>query len=220
MKKKTFAFDVYGTLIDTIGIATALAEYTQQPQQVAQKWREKQLEYAFRRGLMRRYVDFAVCTAQALDYVAILYKIALSADDKNKLMQAYKKLPAFPEVPAALEDLRNHKLFAFSNGSHNAIKELLKNASLDRHFRAIISVEDLRSFKPDPAVYHHFLTQAAAAAEESWMISGNPFDVLGALSAGMNAVWVRRDKNAVFDNWDMEPTLVVSSLSELPQAFS
>jgi len=66
--EKTYAlgFDVYGTLVDPLALAEPLqALVGEHAVQFANLWRTKQLEYSFRRGLMRRYVDFDICTRQA-----------------------------------------------------------------------------------------------------------------------------------------------------------
>ena len=218
-KMKTLAFDVYGTLIDTNGVTKALAQHTSDPQSFARLWRAKQLEYSFRRGLMKRYVHFAECTRQALIYTAGYYAIDLNDAEQDALMDVYGKLPAFTDVAPALADLRalGYPMFAFSNGAAAEVKELLHQADLTSYFRQIVSVEAVASFKPDPAVYAHFLTQAGSQAEETHLISSNPFDVLGGLSFGMQAIWIKRDPKAIFDPWGMEPVATLSDLTELPR---
>ena len=106
-------------------------------------------------------------------------------------------------------------MFAFSNGRADAVEPLLVQAGLREFFLDVVSVDEIRSFKPNPGVYAHFLRRAGAAGADAWLISGNPFDVIGALSAGMRAVWLRRDPNAPFDPWGLEPSLVVENLLEL-----
>ena len=91
-------------------------------------------------------------------------------------------------------------------------------AGIGDRFLDIVSVDEIGAFKPDPAVYRHFLERASAPADAAWLISGNPFDVIGAVSAGMRAAWVRRSDEAPFDPWEVEPTLVVNSLTDLQQA--
>jgi 2-haloacid dehalogenase len=73
----------------------------------------------------------------------------------------------------------------------------------------------VRSFKPNPGVYAHFLRQAGVEGGEAWLVSSNPFDVIGAVSAGMRAAWVKRVPEALFDPWEVEPTLVVTTLNDL-----
>lgn len=85
----TIAFDVYGTLIDTQGVVSELRALAGDRADVfAQTWREKQLEYTFRRGLMRLYETFAVCTRQALDYTCAHYELSFSPEQKNQLLEA------------------------------------------------------------------------------------------------------------------------------------
>jgi len=132
-------------------------------------------------------------------------------------MATYRELPPFEDATPGLEKARKagFSLYAFSNGSAEAVGNLLQNAGLLEFFADVISVEDLRTFKPSPAVYCHFLRRTEATGSEAWMVSSNPFDVIGAVSAGMRAAWVRRSESAVFDPWEIEPTLTVSGLEEL-----
>lgn len=214
----TIAFDVYGTLIDTQGVLANLKDMVaDQATLFSQTWRDKQLEYSFRRGLMQNYVDFATCTSQALDFTCQYYSISLSASQKLTLLETYKRLPAFNDVRTGLNLLkkRNIKLFAFSNGSAMAIQELLNNADISDLFDGIISCDDIKSFKPNPAVYTHFLNTAKASSDSTWLISSNPFDVIGALSANIKAAWVKRTNSAVFDPWGIEPTTTINTLLEL-----
>jgi len=214
----TFAFDVYGTLIDPIGISRQLQSIVGDATQAfAHLWRSKQVEYLFRRGLGRDYQPFSVCTRQALDFTAMQLQVDMSAADKEQLMDAYRELPAFAEAPTALQRLKEagYHNYAFSNGERDELQLLLAHAGLERVLDGIVSVHAVRSFKPDPAVYAHFLKTTGATADTTWLVSGNPFDVIGALAAGWKTAWVSRDPDSVFDPWGVAPTVVVSSLDEL-----
>ena len=214
----TLAFDVYGTLIDTHGVVTALAGLVgDKAKDFSKAWRDKQLEYSFRKGLMQNYETFAVCTSQALDYTCSSYGATLSAEQKKELMAIYRILPAFDDAKEGLTQLKEagNRLFAFSNGAADALEILLDNAGIRELFLGVVSVDDIKSFKPNPAVYSHFLRKSGATGGESWLISSNPFDVIGAISAGMKSAWVRRSPEAIFDPWGIEPTITVSSLVEL-----
>ena len=219
----TLAFDVYGTLIDTNGVVSLLEKYIgEKALAFSQTWRDKQLEYSFRRGLMQNYVTFAQCTIHALDYTLEYYKIELSEEQKQELMTIYTVLPAFDEVKGALLSLKEegYRLFAFSNGKKEAVKKLLQNAGIEELFLGIVSVDDIKSFKPSPAVYSHFLRQSKSNGNEAWLVSGNSFDVTGSMSAGMKAVWVKRSSEAIFDPWEIKPTLTVDSLEDLSKIFT
>ncbi len=216
----TLAFDVYGTLIDTQGVTVLLKSMVgDKASAFAVLWREKQLEYSFRRGLMQSYEDFATCTRQSLEYTCLHQGVTLSEGQKQLLMDSYSNLPAFQDVRAALETLgqKGHRRFAFSNGTHKAVTTVLSNCGLINYFQEIVSVDDLKTFKPNPACYAYFMRSSDATTEQCWLISSNPFDVIGARSAGMRAVWVKRNAQAVFDPWGIQPTLTVSNLLELAQ---
>lgn len=219
----TLAFDVYGTLIDTHGVVEELLTIVgDKARAFSATWREKQLEYTFRRGLMQHYANFAVCTRDALDYTCAFYKTPLSEAQKQTLLAAYRVLPAFADVREGLTLLSGagYRLFAFSNGSAEAVSTLLASAGIDDYFLGVISVDEIRSFKPNPAVYAHFLRASGAGGSESWLISSNPFDVIGAISAGMKGAWLQRSKELPYDPWGVEPTLTVQSLTELEHQFA
>ena len=215
------AFDIYGTLINTQGITDTLQTMVDDADSFAVAWRQKQLEYAFRRGLMRRYADFAACTTEALNFVCLAQQTPLSEKQKRALLENYRRLPAFDDAKDGLINLQNDgmRLYAFSNGTAAAVDDLLTGAGLREFFTGIISVDDVRSFKPDPAVYMHFLRTVQTTHNAAWLVSSNTFDILGAMSVGMETAWVRRQTNAVFDPWgDDAPSLTLSHLGELATA--
>ena len=214
----TLAFDVYATLIDTHGVDSKLREMIG-PQAAAfsRTWRDKQLEYAYRRGLMQNYRNFAFCTSSALEFTCSYFRISLSNEQTSELLGIYRLLPPFDDVERGLIQLKSagYRMFAFSNGSREAVEELLVGAKLREYFLGILSVDDMRTFKPNPAVYSYFLRESGASGGDAWLISGNPFDVIGAVSAGMKSIWVRRSEDQIFDPWGIDPTLVVNGFDDL-----
>ena len=217
----TLAFDVYGTLIDTSGVALALQQHVgERANAFAGLWREKQLEYSFRRGLMQQYETFTVCTRHALEYASSFFAVELSENDKAELMAAYRALPAFADVETGLRELQSAGLnmYAFSNGPQSDVSQLLQTAGIDNYFIDVVSADEIKSFKPDPAVYAHFLHRANTISSEAWLISSNPFDVIGAMAVGMRAAWVKRSEKALFDPWGVTPTVTITNLSELASA--
>jgi len=214
----TLAFDVYGTLINTHGVVATLEDLVgEKAKAFSNTWRDKQLEYSFRKGLMQNYETFAVCTSQALDYTCACYGVDLSNEQKTELMGIYRVLPAFDDVKQGLTRLKvaGFRLYAFSNGAVDALEVLLNNAGIRDLFLGVVSVDDIKSFKPNPGVYSHFLRKSGSTGGNAWLISSNPFDVIGAISSGMKSAWVRRSAEAIFDPWGIEPTITVSSLVEL-----
>ncbi len=213
---KTIAFDVYGTLIDPLGVAGKLRQLIgAEADRFASLWRAKQVEYLFRRALMRRYQPFMVCTKQALEFTCAQTGVSLDDEAMAELLSLYRRLPCYPGVGEALERLRQSelRLYAFSNGEPTELEELLGNAGIAPLLSGIVSVHEVESFKPDPAVYAHFIAAAGASAAKTWLVSGNAFDVLGAAACGWRTAWLAR--GGVFDPWGIEPTAVIRDLGEL-----
>jgi 2-haloacid dehalogenase len=219
---EAIGFDVYGTLVDPLEmsrhlrpLAGALAA------RFAALWREKQIEYAFRRGLMRKYEDFGVCTRQALVFAMRSLKVDLSAHEQARLIEEYSNLSAYPDVVPALSSLkaRGHKLVAFSNGAEAIVHTLLDGAGILPLLDGVISVDDLKTFKPDPAVYNYLARRLDRAVDKTWLVSSNSWDVIGAKSAALKAAWIKRAPEQVFDPWGIEPDVSVENLEELAERF-
>lgn len=214
----TLAFDVYGTLIDTQGVVSALQNIVGiKADDFSRSWRDKQLEYTFRRGLMQNYENLSVCISNALDYTCDQYQIVLSTEQKFELLEIYRTLPVFKDVKQVLLSLAtaSFKLYAFSNGTTEAVDRLLSNAGIKNCFINVISTDAIKTFKPNPSVYHYFLKSSGANLNNAWLISSNPFDVIGAVSAGMKAIWLKRSPQAIFDPWGLEPTITITSLNDI-----
>ena len=213
------AFDVYGTLIDPFRMEDHLRPgFGARAKEATELWRGKQLEYSFRRALMKKYENFDVCTAQALQFVSLQFGVPLAEKTVRDLLDQYLRLPVYPDVPAALDELeaRKFKMVACTNGTEHAVRGLLDRAGILAKFSAIVSVDSIRTFKPDPAVYEYLAAQVHVEKEPVCLISSNPFDVIGAKACGMQTVWVRRDPKKVFDPWEFEADLHVHGLEELP----
>lgn len=215
---EALGFDIYGTLVDPLEMNEHLRPVAgESADRLSELWREKQIEYAFRRGLMRRYEDFGTCTLHALRFAAETLEIRMPEEDEAQLIQEYQSLRAFPDVASGLEKMvsAGHTLAAFSNGAEKTARTLLERAGVLQHLEDVVSVDDIKTFKPAPEVYEYLARQLNRPSGSVWLVSGNPWDVIGAKSCGMRAVWVKRKPDAVFDPWGIEPDLVVSDLEEL-----
>lgn len=217
-EKSVLAFDVYGTLIDPFRMEEHLGTvFGSRAKEATELWRNKQLEYSFRRALMKKYQNFNTCTEQALRFVCAQFGISPAKETLRELLDRYLELPAYPDVPGALAELeaRGFKIVACSNGTEGAVRGLLDHAGVLGRFSGIVSVDPLRTFKPDPAVYECLSAHAQTEKENVWLISSNAFDVIGAKACGLRTAWVQRDLKKVFDPWEFEPDLVVHDLGEL-----
>jgi 2-haloacid dehalogenase len=141
-------------------------------------------------------------------------------------MKAYDSLSAFPDVQPALKKLAsnpNIECVVFSNGTKSMVlNSFQKSDDLSSHsslFKDIITIDDVKIFKPAPEVYEHLARCVDKVGHEGdmWLISGNPFDVVGARACGMQAAWVDRAGNGWQDKQGGQPTAIVQSLEELEQ---
>jgi len=214
----TLALDIYGTLIDPLAVKKALFDHVgDDAGAFAETWRVKQLEYSFRRGLMGAYRNFTQVTRAALDFTCEMHGARIGEDDRNKLMKRYRALDAFADVAPTLAELQQQgvTLHAFSNGVADDITALLEHAGLKDRILSIVSADEVQTFKPDPRFYAHFLERTGATASTTWLVSSNPFDVIGAAACGWRTAWVRRNPNVVFDPWEHVPTVIIADLTEL-----
>lgn len=222
---KVLAFDVYGTLIDPHGVVALLQTMVgDQAVALSTLWRNKQLEYTFRRAAMggaKQYRDFSVCTQAGLDYADQVLNTQLSLDNKQALMAVYGELPAFEEVPQSLLQLQSAGLacWAFSNGTPTGVAKVLTHAQIDKHLLGVFSVNQVTTFKPAAAVYDAFAKQHARGKSAACvLISSNPFDVIGGKAAGWQAIWVQRTPQNVFDPWELQPDATITGLHQLQDA--
>lgn len=219
----TLAFDVYGTLIDTAGVTGRLGELIgDQAKEFSDTWRTKQLEYTWRYGLMRRYRDFRICTAQALDWTCDHLDCELGEAEREGLMATYLELPAFADVADGLLALKalDVGMYAFSNGVPEDLRSLLETAGLLDFLDGIVSVHEIETFKPDPATYAHMVSRGGSTDADTWLVSSNGFDVCGARAAGLNAFWLQRNPAIRFDHWEFQPTHVVHDFTDIVRILS
>lgn len=212
-------FDVYGTLVDPLGIDAALREHVGDlAERFAATWRERQIDWTFRRALMGRYVDFDAVTRDAFRITSAMLGVDLRTAEAG-LLDVYRRLPAFADAAEGLSRLaeEGHRLVAFSNGVGATLRGLLGHARLMPPLADVVSVDEVRTYKPSPVVYQHLVMRGGQGAERTWLVSANAWDVLGAKAAGLRAAWVRRSARMHWDGGGIgEPDVIVASLAELP----
>ena len=212
--------DVYGTLVDSLAMSDHLRTIAgDAAERLAEQWRAKQIEYTFRRTAMGLYANFDVCTRQALQFVLASARVSLSALEQDRLVALYGQLDAYPDAIAGLRKLRDrgYTLTAFSNGVEATVRRLLTHSGLLPHLDGIISVDELATFKPDPRVYAYLADRLQRNKSDTWLVSSNAFDVIGAKAAGLKAAWIRRNPTSAFDTWGIEPDLIAADLIELAE---
>lgn len=248
--KIVVAFDLYGTLLSTGSIADELSKHfgKEKAESLAELWRRYQLEYTWRLNSMSailipvddlncpnssqdQYQLFSTITRNSLGHALQDFKLKLDDAAVDSLMKAYDSLSTFPDVAPALKTLSeqsNITAVVFSNGTDSMVDasvtsspDLGPYASI---FRQIITVEEIKKFKPCPEVYYHLADKvgkgkSAKELGEMWLVSANPFDIVGARAMGMKAAWVDRGGNGWSDKLVQgpvgTPTVVMKDLGEV-----
>jgi len=212
---KAIIFDAYGTLFDVNSAAEKCKDKIGGKWQgFANYWRTTQLEYTWLRSLMKRHKDFWQVTEDSLDKSMKAYKIDSSM--KDELLDLYKILSPFKEVPEVLKTLKekNLKLAILSNGTPALLNQLVKSNNLENLFDDLFSIEEVRIYKPDSKVYDMPTKKYQIQKNEVAFLSANTWDVSGAGNYGYNSIWVNRNNN-IFDNLDYEPKLEIKNLKDL-----
>jgi len=214
---QTLAFDAYGTLFDVHSVISTCNDlFPDKGPALSQLWRAKQLEYTWLRSLMGRYEDFWQVTESALAFACRSLQLACPPATRQRLMDGYLHLDPFPEVRQALQSLARYKLVILSNGSPRMLAAVVENAGLKDVFADVISVDEVKIFKPSPRVYelasrHLKLPQGAIG-----FISSNFWDIAGARSFGLWTCWMNRAK-APEEELGFRPDAVIASLDDLPR---
>lgn len=215
---KVLAFDAYGTLFDVFSV-TALCEqlFPGKGSALAQLWRAKQLQYSFMRSLMGRHKDFWQLTKDGLDYASKSLKLDLTPERRKQLMEAYLSLAAFPDVKPGLAALKKQglQLAILSNGEPKMLEAAAKSSGVYDLLDKIISVEEVKIFKPSPRVYNLALEQTKASSTELGFVSSNSWDINGAASAGLITVWIQRGAGEPPEELGFSADQVVSAITDL-----
>jgi len=212
---KAIIFDAYGTLFDVNSAAEKCKDKIGDKwEDFANYWRTTQLEYTWLRSLMKRHKDFWQVTEDSLDKSMKTYEIDSSM--RNELLNLYKILSTFKEVPEVLKSLKekDFKLAILSNGTPSLLKELVKSNNLENIFDDIFSIEEVEVYKPDSKVYDIPIEKYQIKKNEVAFLSSNTWDVSGGGNYGYNSIWVNRNNNT-FDNLDYVPKYQIKDLSKL-----
>ena len=214
---KAIIFDAYGTLFDVNSAAEKCKDKIGEKwERFANFWRTTQLEYTWLRSLMERHKDFWQVTEDSLDKSMKAFDIDPSM--RNELLNLYKVLSPFEEVPETLKTLKEKKfiLAILSNGTPSLLDELVKSNNLDNLFDDIFSIEQVGVYKPSSRVYDIPIKKYNINKSEIAFLSANTWDVSGGGNYGYQSIWVNRNNN-IFDNLDFKPKYQITDLNELTQ---
>lgn len=212
---KALVFDAYGTLFDVHSVISACdRRFPGQGPALSQKWRAKQLEYTWLRSLMGRYKDFWRVTESALVFACEALGLPSLPEIRAELMDSYLHLSPFPEVQDTLRALANYRLAILSNGSPRMLKAAVESADLRGMFSHVISVDEVRIYKPSPHVYRLAPAKLRLAKSAIGFISANSWDIAGAKAFGLRTFLVNRTKSPP-EQLGLVPGATLNSLADM-----
>ena len=216
MPLKALVFDAYGTLFDVHSVIARCEElWPGHGTDLSQRWRTKQLEYTWQRALMGRYENFERVTQDSLRHSCD--SLGLDCDDARVtvLLEEYRRLGTFPEIPAAMHRLADRKLAILSNGTPEMLAATVRHNRLDTVLSVILSVDELKIYKPARPVYQLAVDRLGIDARQIGFVSSNCWDACGAKSFGFRAFWINR-AGAPVERLGADPDEVLASLADLP----
>ncbi len=215
-------FDAYGTVFDYASAAARCRdELGEAFGRLTQLWRDKQLQYTWLRAVQGKHADFWQVTGDALDFA--LETLGIEAPGigtpalRDRLMKLYLTLDAFPEVPDVLRQLRTAglKTAILSNGSPRMLQAAIEGAGLADLLDAVLSVEEVRVYKPHPKVYQLAVDRLGIEPAAISFQSSNAWDAYAASAFGMRVVWCNRYGQRP-ERLPGRPDAEVASLAALP----
>jgi 2-haloacid dehalogenase len=190
---RAIIFDAYGTLFDTSSVRSALEiAFPGKGDYLTQVWRLKQLEYSWLRALSGDYRHFGCVTRDALQFSLKTVGIIVTSAHLESLVEAYDHLTLFPDAIRLLDALSGWRLSIFSNGSPAMLEALLFNAGIIDRFESVISVDEVRTYKPHPRTYRLACNRLNLAPEEILLVSSNGFDLHGGSQSGLRTARIER----------------------------
>jgi len=186
---------------------------------VLKYWFTKLLHSSTVMGSMEQYINFGPLSAAALENLFYEHGKVLTEETKSEILSSFKSLPAYDDVPAALQLLRENdiKTIAVSNSSLEMIKEQLANANIIEYFDNYYSVDAVQKYKPFTNIYQYVAAQENLPVENIAMVATHDWDLFGAKKVGLTTVYIKRKKE-IFNPYYLQPDMSGSNLVELSNA--
>ena len=210
-------FNAYGAILDTyIPFDKYHDELGENALVIYKLWRAKRLQYSSQLSLMNQYTSYEKIRKLALDFACDVYGIQ-DETIKDKILDAHSKLSPYPDVKDVLNKLKDEGLVTavLSNGSPQKLTAALKHAEIGELFNGVYSTEQIKAYKPSPAVYEYVEEQLALPRGKICFVSSNSWDIAGAVSYGFYSVWINRYERKP-ERLPFVADVEIKTLSDLP----
>ena len=226
---KAFAFDLFGTLVDTASISKVfpgIGVKLNDPKLFAEIWHSKQIQYALIMNAMGgKFEPFSQLSLRALRFTAKIYHLQLDVEQINKVNEAKLNLDPFPDSKKGLEKLMAKDegiiIAILSNGEAAKTEKLLSNVGLRQYFDYIISAEDVKKYKPYPEPYSLASKKLRIPISDICLVSSNLWDIAGGQGAGMKTCWINRGEEVkANEELDIKPDYMFDTIEKIKELMS
>ncbi|MFC4451073.1 haloacid dehalogenase type II [Halorussus aquaticus] len=217
---EAIAFDSYGTIVDVNTVEEPLSEYVENPEAVAELWRNRSLQYAMVGNAIEEYHSFYELIRHALKWALDARGVELDESEREEILSTYHELAVFDDVREGMERLREagYDLYVVSNGNEEMLDSMVDHADLGDLLEATVSADEVERFKPEAELYSHAADRIGTPTEEIAFAAAGWWDVPGAMHAGMQGVWVNR-QDTLWGPYDADPDLTVATFHDLADEF-
>jgi 2-haloacid dehalogenase len=162
-------------------------------------WFANLVMYSLALTAAKSYVPFTDIGAAVMKMLADTQGITLDSADSKELKERFSTMPPYPEVPGALQKLRDagFRLFTLTNNLVEVQARQLGHGGISRFFERCFSVDSVKAYKPWPQTYAHVERELGVGPSQLCMIACHTWDTLGAVAAGWEAALIKRPGNDV-----------------------
>lgn len=196
MQPAVLALDVNETLSDMSPLAVRF-EAVGAPGHLLTSWFSRVLRDGFALTAAGAYADFAEIAREVLrPMLATVQGLKQPPEDATEhVLAGLRELPLHPDIRPGLERLHaaGIRLVTLTNGSVENTNSLLERGGVAGLIEQVLSVETVRRWKPSPEPYRHAADTCGVAPEHVMLAAVHPWDIDGALRAGLRACWINRE---------------------------
>lgn len=215
-RPRVVAFDVIETTFSLESMRARLEDFGL-PGPALEVWFARTLRDAFALAATDCYAPFGDVASAALESLAVEHGLNITPARVAAVLQEMGELDPQPDAAAAMQRLRSDgiRIIALTNGPSAVTQRLLDRAGLSPFVERVVSVAEVRKWKPDSTVYRYAADVSGVATGELALIAAHAWDVHGAKSAGLLTGFVARGQP--FPKFMAAPDVIGESLIEVAQ---
>ncbi|MET0232044.1 MAG: haloacid dehalogenase type II [Rhodanobacteraceae bacterium] len=194
MPPRAILFDAFA-IFDPRSVKSVVEAHVRDaPAEFHELWRNRIFEFQWLHALSGRYVDFAACATEALEFAMATLKVDLSSSAKRNLVEAFSNLTPWNDVDEGLTALAASGVSTgfLSNMTEPMLRSNMRRNHLEGRFDFVLSTDSVHTFKPDPRAYELGCTALNVAKTDVLFAAFAGWDAAGAKWFGFPTYWVNR----------------------------